>query len=110
MVVRDDDLAEPVTAAQTPERVVDLGPGRYRVDDRRNAVLIDEIRHRFIHLAGSRLDAVHGDVLRVELIGIDLRGPAGGGGAFKSTREVIAVQSVLLPRAAVTPSFSFVEA
>ncbi|RQT48273.1 acyclic terpene utilization AtuA family protein [Burkholderia cepacia] len=37
-------------------------------------------------------------------------GPAGGGGAFKSTREVIAVQSVLLPRAAVTPSFSFVEA
>ncbi|MCO8592678.1 acyclic terpene utilization AtuA family protein [Burkholderia multivorans] len=37
-------------------------------------------------------------------------GPAGGGGAFKSTREVVAVQSVLLPRDAVTPSFSFVEA
>ncbi|WP_438502789.1 acyclic terpene utilization AtuA family protein, partial [Burkholderia multivorans] len=34
-------------------------------------------------------------------------GPAGGGGAFKSTREVVAVQSVLLPRDAVTPSFSF---
>ncbi len=31
-------------------------------------------------------------------------GPAGGGGATKSVREVIAVQSVLLPREAVTPS------
>ncbi|AYZ68437.1 DUF1446 domain-containing protein [Burkholderia multivorans] len=37
-------------------------------------------------------------------------GPAGGGGVVKATREVIAVQSVLLPRTAVTPSFSFVEA
>jgi hypothetical protein len=31
-------------------------------------------------------------------------GPAGGGGATKSVREVIAVQSVLLPREAITPS------
>ncbi|AOJ62235.1 ABC transporter substrate-binding protein [Burkholderia ubonensis] len=37
-------------------------------------------------------------------------GPAGGGGVVKATREVIAVQSVLLPRTAVAPSFSFVEA
>ncbi|OMG73543.1 acyclic terpene utilization AtuA family protein [Burkholderia ubonensis] len=37
-------------------------------------------------------------------------GPAGGGGVVKASREVIAVQSVLLPRTAVTPSFSFVEA
>ncbi|CAG9271367.1 acyclic terpene utilization AtuA family protein [Paraburkholderia caribensis] len=37
-------------------------------------------------------------------------GPAGGGGVTKSTREVLAVQSVLLPRADVKPSFAFVEA
>ncbi|WP_233804842.1 acyclic terpene utilization AtuA family protein [Paraburkholderia sp. HP33-1] len=37
-------------------------------------------------------------------------GPAGGGGVTKSTREVVAVQSVLLPRAHATPAFSLVEA
>jgi hypothetical protein len=37
-------------------------------------------------------------------------GPAGGGGVTKSTREVLAVQSVLLPRDDVKPSFAFVEA
>jgi hypothetical protein len=37
-------------------------------------------------------------------------GPAGGGGAFKAAREVVAVASVLLPRGAVSPSVMFVEA
>ena len=37
-------------------------------------------------------------------------GPAGGGGATRSAREVIAVQSVLLPRTEVRPTFEFVEA
>jgi hypothetical protein len=37
-------------------------------------------------------------------------GPAGGGGVTKSTREVLAVQSVLLPRTDVKPAFEFVEA
>ncbi|TKC92330.1 DUF1446 domain-containing protein [Trinickia terrae] len=37
-------------------------------------------------------------------------GPAGGGGVTKSTREVLAVQSVLLPRADAKPAFTFVEA
>jgi hypothetical protein len=36
-------------------------------------------------------------------------GPAGGGGAFKSAREVVAVASVLLPRQLVIPSIRFVE-
>jgi hypothetical protein len=35
-------------------------------------------------------------------------GPAGGGGVTKSVREVIAVQSVLLPRETVTPSVELV--
>jgi len=37
-------------------------------------------------------------------------GPAGGGGVTKTAREVIAVQSVLLPRELVRPSFEMVEA
>jgi hypothetical protein len=31
-------------------------------------------------------------------------GPAGGAGDFKAVREILAVQSVLLPRALVAPS------
>jgi hypothetical protein len=37
-------------------------------------------------------------------------GPAGGGGATKSARDVVAVASVLLPRELATPSVRFVEA
>lgn len=37
-------------------------------------------------------------------------GPAGGGGAFKSAREVVAVQSVLLPRKLVNTSVGMMEA
>ncbi|MFM0471501.1 acyclic terpene utilization AtuA family protein [Paraburkholderia strydomiana] len=37
-------------------------------------------------------------------------GPAGGGGVTKSAREVVAVQSVLLPRELVKPTFTMVEA
>jgi len=36
-------------------------------------------------------------------------GPAGGGGATKSARDVVAVASVLLPRELATPSVRFVE-
>ena len=37
-------------------------------------------------------------------------GPAGGGGAWKSASDVVAVASVLLPRELATPSVRFVEA
>jgi hypothetical protein len=36
-------------------------------------------------------------------------GPAGGGGAFKSARDIVAVLSTLLPRDAVQPSVHFGE-
>ena len=51
------------------------------------------------------------DALRIgnEVETLYTNGPAGGGGATKSTREVIAVQSVLLPRTLVHPTFEFVE-
>jgi len=35
-------------------------------------------------------------------------GPAAGGGAFKSARDVVAVASVLLPRDLAKPSIQFV--
>ncbi|HEM7893425.1 MULTISPECIES: acyclic terpene utilization AtuA family protein [Burkholderia] len=63
-----------------------------------------------VRVAGRAASADEAARIGNEVETLYTNGPAGGGGAFKSTREVIAVQSVLLPRAAVTPSFSFVEA
>ncbi|WP_175700706.1 acyclic terpene utilization AtuA family protein [Burkholderia ambifaria] len=63
-----------------------------------------------VRVAGRAATAAEAARIGNEVETLYTNGPAGGGGAFKSTREVIAVQSVLLPRAAVTPSFSFVEA
>ncbi|MBR8511717.1 acyclic terpene utilization AtuA family protein [Burkholderia cenocepacia] len=63
-----------------------------------------------VRVAGRAANASEAARIGNEVETLYTNGPAGGGGAFKSTREVIAVQSVLLPRAAVTPSFSFVEA
>ncbi|MCA8422394.1 DUF1446 domain-containing protein [Burkholderia seminalis] len=63
-----------------------------------------------VRVAGRAASAAEAARIGNEVETLYTNGPAGGGGAFKSTREVIAVQSVLLPRTAVTPSFSFVEA
>ncbi|WP_338639246.1 acyclic terpene utilization AtuA family protein [Burkholderia pyrrocinia] len=63
-----------------------------------------------VRVAGRAASADEAARIGNEVETLYTNGPAGGGGAFKSTREVIAVQSVLLPRDAVTPSFSFVEA
>ncbi|MCA7922666.1 DUF1446 domain-containing protein [Burkholderia cenocepacia] len=63
-----------------------------------------------VRVAGRAANAAEAARIGNDVETLYTNGPAGGGGAFKSTREVIAVQSVLLPRAAVTPSFSFVEA
>ncbi|WP_420210863.1 acyclic terpene utilization AtuA family protein [Burkholderia aenigmatica] len=63
-----------------------------------------------VRVAGRAASAAEAARIGNEVETLYTNGPAGGGGAFKSTREVIAVQSVLLPRAAVTPTFSFVEA
>ncbi|KWZ34967.1 acyclic terpene utilization AtuA family protein [Burkholderia anthina] len=62
-----------------------------------------------VRVAGRAANAAEAARIGNEVETLYTNGPAGGGGAFKSTREVIAVQSVLLPRSAVTPSFSFVE-
>ena len=79
-------------------------------------------------LHGSALAARNGDPyeVRVRVVGrtdnfreavrignevetLYTNGPAGGGGATKSARDVVAVASVLLPRELATPSVRFVE-
>jgi hypothetical protein len=53
-----------------------------------------------------------GEAIRIgnEVETLYTNGPAGGGGAWKSARDVVAVASVLLPRELAAPSVRFVEA
>lgn len=62
-----------------------------------------------IRVAG-RTDSL-GEAVRIanEVESLYTCGPAGGGGAFKSARDIVAVSSILLPREAVQPSVHFGE-
>jgi hypothetical protein len=66
-----------------------------------------EVRARVAGRTASLAQAVR---IGNEVETLYTNGPAGGGGVTKSAREVVAVQSVLLPRRHVTPTFSMVEA
>jgi hypothetical protein len=66
-----------------------------------------EVRARVTGRTASAAQAVR---IGNEVETLYTNGPAGGGGVTKSTREVLAVQSVLLPREHAAPTFSFVEA
>ncbi|WP_233886994.1 acyclic terpene utilization AtuA family protein [Paraburkholderia flagellata] len=63
-----------------------------------------------VRVAGRAAKAKEAARIGNEVETLYTNGPAGGGGVTKSTREVLAVQSVLLPREQVSPSFQFVEA
>ncbi|WP_133646773.1 acyclic terpene utilization AtuA family protein [Paraburkholderia flava] len=65
-----------------------------------------EVRVRVAGRTGTLNEAVR---IGNEVETLYTNGPAGGGGATKSAREVIAVQSVLLPRELVHPTFELVE-
>jgi hypothetical protein len=54
----------------------------------------------------------HAEAVRIgnEVETLYTNGPAGGGGAFKSAREVVAVASLLLPRELARPVITYVEA
>ena len=65
-----------------------------------------EVRVRVAARALSRSDAVR---VGNEVETLYTNGPAGGGGATKSVRDVIAVQSILLPRENVTPTYTIFE-
>ncbi|MEX3638677.1 acyclic terpene utilization AtuA family protein [Paraburkholderia sp. BR14320] len=66
-----------------------------------------EVRARVAGRTASLAEAVR---IGNEVETLYTNGPAGGGGVTKAAREVVAVQSVLLPREHATPAFSLVEA
>ena len=66
-----------------------------------------EVRARVVARAASRAMA---DVVGREVETLYTNGPAGGGGATRTTREVLAVQSVLLPETLVHPTVETMEA
>jgi hypothetical protein len=65
-----------------------------------------EVRIRVAGRADSLAEAVR---IGNEVETLYTNGPAGGGGATKSAREIVAVQSVLLPRELVTPAVVVIE-
>jgi hypothetical protein len=65
-----------------------------------------EVRARVVGRTESMAEAVR---IGNEVETLYTNGPAAGGGAFKSAREVVAVQSVLLPRTLVTMSVEIME-
>jgi Acyclic terpene utilisation family protein AtuA len=64
----------------------------------------DEIRIRVAGRTGTMADALR---IGHEVESLWLNGPAGGGGAWKSAREVIAAASVLVPRSGVKTTVSY---
>ncbi|MDR3396261.1 MAG: DUF1446 domain-containing protein [Pandoraea sp.] len=62
-----------------------------------------------VRVAGRTTSAEHALRIGNEVETLYTNGPAGGGGATKSVREVLAVQSVLLPREHAKPAFTLVE-
>lgn len=62
-----------------------------------------------VRVAGRTANAREAARIGNEVETLYTNGPAGGGGVTKATREVIAVQSVLLPCEQVKPAFEFVE-
>jgi hypothetical protein len=66
-----------------------------------------EVRIRVAGRTDSLAEAVR---IGNEVETLYTNGPAGGGGAFKSAREVVAVASVLLPRELASPAITYVEA
>ncbi|MEM5400358.1 MULTISPECIES: acyclic terpene utilization AtuA family protein [Paraburkholderia] len=63
-----------------------------------------------VRVAGRAANAKEAARIGNEVETLYTNGPAGGGGVTKSTREVLAVQSVLVPREQVVPVFQVVEA
>jgi hypothetical protein len=65
-----------------------------------------EVRVRVAGRTDSLEDAIR---LGNEVESLYLNGPAGGGGAVKSARELVGIRSLLLPEELVTPAVTYVE-
>ena len=76
------------------------------IHTRPNATSPDEVRIRVTGRTDSLKEAVR---IGNEVETLYTNGPAGGGGAFKSAKDVVAILSVLLPRENVKAAVSYVE-
>ena len=76
------------------------------IHTRPTAVEPDEVRARVTARCDSMKEAMR---IGNEVETLYTNGPAGGGGATKSAKEVVAILSVLLPRESVKPVISYVE-
>ncbi|KMO38920.1 ABC transporter substrate-binding protein [Methylobacterium variabile] len=65
-----------------------------------------EVRVRVVGRTDSRAEA---ERIGQEVESLYLNGPAGGGGATKSAREIVGIRSLLLPEGVVTPAIHVVE-
>ncbi len=63
-----------------------------------------------LRVTGRTQDRKAADAVGFEVTALYTNGPAGGAGDFAAVREILAVQSVLLPRALVRPRIELVEA
>jgi hypothetical protein len=63
-----------------------------------------------VRVAGRTASLAEATRIGNEVETLYTNGPAGGGGAIKAAREIVAVQSVLLPRAQVRASVQVIEA
>lgn len=63
-----------------------------------------------LRVAGRASDRCWAERIGQEVESLYTNGPAGGGGATRSVKEIVAVQSILLPRQQVAPQVHIVEA
>jgi hypothetical protein len=63
-----------------------------------------------IRAAGRAISLAQAVLIGNEVETLYTNGPAGGGGAFKSAREIVAVASVLVPKVLVSPTVQVFEA
>ncbi|SEI03249.1 Protein of unknown function [Methylobacterium sp. 275MFSha3.1] len=82
------------------------------VDALHGAALSGEREPHEVRLRVAGRTETHAEAVRIgnEVETLYTNGPAGGGGAWKSAREVVAVQSVLVPAALARPRVHVVEA
>ncbi len=72
----------------------------------KNAPAPAEVRLRVV---GRTDDPGEAARIAQEVESLYLNGPAGGGGAIRSVREIVAISSILIPEALVAPSFRLLE-
>ncbi len=96
-----------IIGAQTSETRFDLiGVNALHGDRLANGREPYEVRVRVVGRTESMAEAVR---IGNEVETLYTNGPAGGGGAWKSAREVVAIASALIPEALVAPQVHFVD-